>query len=756
MKNVKKVLALLLAVVMVLGLAACAGKQGGEEKKEAKTLVASVEQGLEGKFSPFFSLSQADSDIVGFVSLATFPVDRVGNPVLKGIKGETRSYNGTDYTYYGAADVEITENEDGTVYYDLTMRDDIVYTDGSKATIDDLIFGMYVVLDPTYDGNITMYSLPIEGLDAYRSGMDSRLNLLLKDGPGDYTATDYYTQEQHDAFWSAFYAGGEKFAQEIVDYMVAAAGTTTVAEAAAGWGYELAEDATAADFFAAIVETMGYDLSDDGINYESAGTSISSFIEAEMGADAFAELSIGVETGESAPSITGIQRTGDYSMRVVTTELDATAILQMSMYIAPMAYYGDASQYNYENNQFGFPKGDLSIVRAKTTQPLGAGPYIYKSYENGTVHLEANPDYIYGAPKIDVLDLRETSEANKTSGVVAGTIDIADPSYSTDTAKEIAAYNGFSEDEWEKFDGPVLTTKLIDYLGYGYCGVNPNLVKVGDDPYSDASKNLRKAINTVLAVYRDEAIDSYYGNTATVINYPISNTSWAAPQTTDAGYQIAYSVDVNGNPIYTADMDANAKYAAALEAALGYLEAAGFTVADGKVTAAPAGAKLSYQAEIGGGGTGDHPLFLLLQNASDALASIGITFSINDHTDASALYQTYQQGTAEFWCAAWGSATDPDMFQLYHSEGSTNYYHIKDAQLDKLIMDGRASTDNTYRKSIYKSAMEIILDYGVEVPMYQRSNAFVFSTERVNVNTLPGDMTPYWGWAAEIQTLEMN
>ena len=67
----------------------------------------------------------------------------------------------------------------------------------------------------------------------------------------------------------------------------------------------------------------------------------------------------------------------------------------------------------------------------------------------------------------------------------------------------------------------------------GYIGVNPNRVKVGDDPASDASKNLRKAIATILSVYRDEGINSYYGETASVINYPISNTSWAAPVTTD-------------------------------------------------------------------------------------------------------------------------------------------------------------------------------------------------------------------------------
>ena len=77
---------------------------------------------------------------------------------------------------------------------------------------------------------------------------------------------------------------------------------------------------------------------------------------------------------------------------------------------------------------------------------------------------------------------------------------------------------------------------------------------------------------TVIAAYRDEGIDSYYGDTATVINYPISNTSWAAPSVTDDGYQIAYSTDVDGNEIYTSDMKSEDKYAAALQAALGYFE----------------------------------------------------------------------------------------------------------------------------------------------------------------------------------------
>jgi len=77
---------------------------------------------------------------------------------------------------------------------------------------------------------------------------------------------------------------------------------------------------------------------------------------------------------------------------------------------------------------------------------------------------------------------------------------------------------------------------------------------VAGEPGSEASKNLRKGFATVLSVYRDTAFDSYYGDAAAVINYPISSTSWAAPQATDEGYRVAFSVDVDGNPIYTAEM----------------------------------------------------------------------------------------------------------------------------------------------------------------------------------------------------------
>ena len=780
MKHMKQLIALLLALVLCLGLlAGCASKTtddttptdttpaddtskddttepSGEDTTDDTAgnpdgTIVIAETGFEGKFSPFFAASSADQAAHALTQVALLGADRRGEMVLNGIEGETRSYNGTDYTYYGPADCVVTENDDGTVTYAITLRDDITFSDGTPMTIDDVIFNMYVYLDPTYDGSATFYSVPIVGIDEYRGGMDTRMNVILAAGPDGYEANDLFTEEQYNTFWAAFQTAGEKFAQSIADYVLEnygeAYGAVDFPTAVALWGYE-ANDA--AELWSKIVETYGYDVSDDGINKEVATTSISDFLAEEIG-DTWSEYTVGVQTGESADHVEGIVKTGDYSMTLTTSELSTTAIYQLQMEIAPLHYYGDVSLYDYDNNSFGFPKGDLSIVREKTSSPMGAGPYIFNNYSDGVFYTDANPNYYLGAPKNGHVSMKETQEADKITGVQSGSLDISDPSFSLEVVDQIADINGAEGD-----DGAVITTRLMDFRGYGYVALAAGNVKVGDDPASEESKDLRKAIMTVVAAYRDEGIDSYYGETASVINYPISNTSWAAPQVTDDGYKVAYSTDVEGNAIYTSDMSTEDKYAAALNAALGYFEAAGYTVENGQVTAAPEGAAMEYTVNIGGGGNGDHPTFQVLTNAAAALKTIGFNLIVNDMANASDLYASYQSGEAEGWVAAWQSTNDPDMYQLYHSQGSTNYYEINDPDLDELIIAARQTTDQEARKAMYKEAMEIILDWGVELPVYQRSEASIFSSERIVVDSIPKDMTPYWTFLSEIDQIQVQ
>ena len=771
----KRALALILSLVMCVGLFTACGEQknpdgnGGGESKDTPLVVGY--SAFNQKFSPFFSETEYDQDVWVMTSLGMLNSDRQGQIIMKGIEGETHNYNGTDYTYYGPADCEIVQKDDGTVDYNFKMREDLVFSDGEKVTIDDVIFSMYVLCDPTYDGNSTLYAAPIQGMAAYRAGMTTLAKALAAAGRDNADFT-YWTEEQQTKFWDNFDKGLVPFAEGIVAACVEGGLNTEgdIAGAAANWGFDgLAADATIQDFAMAIGNQYGWVFS--AMEKEVGNTDALSTM---MDADVYNDYpTTGVKTGESADSITGIKKTGDYSMTVTLDKVDATAIYQLGVTIAPLHYYGDPAQFDAENNKFGFPKGDLSSVRAKTTEPMGAGPYKFLKYEDGVVYFEANENYFLGAPKTKYLNFQQCmSDDDKLNGVITGTIDITDPTFSNDTVDAITKANNGSG-----VDGDKITTDTVDNLGYGYLGMSAACVNVGGEPGSDASKNLRKAFATVFSVYRDVAIESYYGERASVINYPISNTSWAAPQPTDDGYKVAFSVDVNGNDIYTSGMSADERYAAALQAALGYFEAAGYTVTDGKLTAAPAGAKLEYELQIPADGSGDHPSFMMVSEAKKALETIGMNLIITDLSDSSGLWTGIDAHQVDMWCAAWGATVDPDMYQIYYSDvanckgdlgtgknpfggaaqgGSNKMYCIADPELDNLIMTARESLDQSYRKTMYKACLDIVVDWAVEVPVYQRQNAIIFSTERVNMSTVTPDITTFYKWYSEIEKIELN
>lgn len=605
------------AFLVALLLAGC-GRREIVSQTKGDTLVVSSAN-FDGKFSPFFYTNVYEGEVLDLIHLTLLPTDREGGVITGGIAGQVRPYNGTDYDYKGIADCVITENQDGTVAYDVTLREGVRFSDGSEITIDDVIFSFYVAVDPSYDGTMTVYSLPVLGLGEYRDG--------------------------------------------------------------------------------------------------------------------------------TAPSVAGLQRLSDRKMRLVTTEFAATTIYTLAdLPVVPLHYYGSEKDYDFSQNRFGFPKGDLSRVKSVTTKPMGAGPYTFVSYAGGVVTLEANGNYWKGKPKIRYIQFREGQDADKVTGVSAGTLDIADPTYSAETAKAIA-----------QAGNRVYAVKTPN-LGYGYVGLQARNVKVGTDPGSEASKNLRKAIATVIAVYRDVAVDSYYGASANVIEYPISDTSWAAPRPTDALYRRAFSLDVSGEPIYTPSMTTSQRYEKALQAALAYFQAAGYTVENGRLTAAPQGAKLSYEVLVGAGGSGDHPTFMALTMASEALRKIGFTLTVTDVSDFSLLTNAVNAGTAELFAMAWTASADPDLYQIYHSQGGSNdkAYSLKDPELDELILMARQSGDQGFRKTIYKECLERIADWAVEIPMYQRLNAVIFSTERVDLSTLTPDITAFWDWQNDIELLEMR
>ena len=142
MKKTRRIVASLLAATMAVSLlASCSSKKdtgasdGTKATGEAGAGDATgslVYAGGEftAKCSAFFSEVVPDSDVVAQCSAALLTQDRNGAMVLKGIEGETREYNGKQYTYKGISDLVVTENSDGTVYYDFTLKDGLKFVDG--------------------------------------------------------------------------------------------------------------------------------------------------------------------------------------------------------------------------------------------------------------------------------------------------------------------------------------------------------------------------------------------------------------------------------------------------------------------------------------------------------------------------------------------------------------------------------------------------------------------------------------------------
>jgi peptide/nickel transport system substrate-binding protein len=796
----KKTCALLLTIAMLVGVAL---PMAAFAEGESMPIVSGIDT-LSEKFSPFFAQSGYDVDVEGLTQEALMTLDRSGGIVYNAIEGETRAYNGVDYFYSGIADLKVDYDEAADMTtYTAKIKEGVLFSDGVEMTADDLIFSYYVFLDPTYTGSTQLASYNIIGVDDYRTQTTAdvytkyaALGVSIYEAGKDHvwSADDAWTEEEQTYFWATLEANWKEdvskiiqtclttYAAYIPDYVgvsaedAAASEGLSVITGMALWGYgtmdletgifttavsstaydtKAGQYPTLDDYYAETVAAYGGDPaayasveSPDGTDV--LGITYNAFI------GTYGPLDEAMSGG--IPNITGIKKIDKYTVEVRTTGYEAPAVYSiLGIEVAPMHYYGDAAQYDYDNNKFGFPYGDLSLIQAKTTMPMGAGPYKFVKYENRVVYYEANENYFKGTPVTKYFQFKETSSADVIPGITTGTIDASEMNGTKTNFESIMALNSNGE-----ITGDVITTSKVDNRGYGYIGINAVNVSVGGVANSVESKNLRKALATVLAIHRATAYDSYYGEAASVIQYPISNTSWAAPQPTDPDFKVAFSTDVDGNPIYTAEMTPEETYAAAIAAAKNYLIAAGFTFdeATGMFTAAPEGAKLSYEVIIPGDGLGDHPSFAVLTAAKESLATIGIELVINDPADANVLWDTLDAGEAELWCAAWQTVVDPDMYQTYYGMNSlgmggadSNRYMIQDEQLDKLIIDARKSDDQAYRKALYKQALDIIVDWAVEVPAYQRQNCVVFSTERLDIASITPAITTYWGWLTDIETL---
>ena len=112
-------------------------------------------------FNPFFSTSATDSNVVGMTQSGMLSNDKDGK--------YTYGDNEAAVTKDLAIITEGTPDVNQTTTYYFVLKNNVRFSNGSYLTIKDVLFNLYVYLDPAYTGSSTIYSTDIVGLKAYRT-----------------------------------------------------------------------------------------------------------------------------------------------------------------------------------------------------------------------------------------------------------------------------------------------------------------------------------------------------------------------------------------------------------------------------------------------------------------------------------------------------------------------------------------------------------------------------------------------------------
>lgn len=181
-------------------------------------------------FNPFFTTNAADSSVVGMTQIGMLTNDKDG----KVICGDEYATVAKDYAI---VDNGKEENKGLQTTYYFVLKNNVKYSDGSLLTIKDVLFNLYVYLDPVYTGSSTIYSTDIVGLDAYRSNTtdeteqdsfkdrfkiaaEARISTLIESA---VEAKEMYADEEVDSIYEGIEQyvssmGGDAYKNVLEDY----------------------------------------------------------------------------------------------------------------------------------------------------------------------------------------------------------------------------------------------------------------------------------------------------------------------------------------------------------------------------------------------------------------------------------------------------------------------------------------------------------------------------------------------------------
>lgn len=488
-----------------------------------------------------------------------------------------------------------------------------------------------------------------------------------------------------------------------------------------------------------------------------------------------------------------------YVLHIRINEVDPKALMNFSFTVAPMHYYSNSAEIKKFNDDwaaweaaganpktfndyvkhFGVKFGDSDFMnntvnaKEKIGLPIGAGSYQPSNdqgesdvtkvdasgsrgfFNNNIIYYTRNNNFwTVGADggsqdssklqnaKIRMVVYKVVAADQIIASLKRGDIHFGDPSATSDNVKEL-------------MDAGLQVVRTMT-SGYGYIGINPRYVP---------DHQVRQAIMMAMDI-QGKMIDDYYqGGFAEPIYRPMSKTSWAYPRTAEPMYQY----DKTGNRIKE------------------LVEEAGWRL-NGAGVYAKGNETLDIKFTIAGGST-DHPAYSCFLNAQALLNKYG--FNVQVVTSAQAL-SDLSAGKLAVWAAAWSSAIDPDMYQVYHKDSQASstsnwgYKQIKaDTQkysyeydiiagtglgedtnnmsLSDLIDAARETNSRSERTRLYAQCLDCVMALAVELPTYQRYDIAVYNSSIIDASSLPrhragrdvndednSEIGPYYGLLSRI------
>lgn len=187
MKAFTKIIAGLLLVAMLLATFAACGETGttapessnsgdgpivpGKKYDPERDAVRFAIEGQDGVFNPFFSTTAYDSEITGQTQIGMLTISGKNAAISYGDAHACVAKDYTETRLDANREPISGGNDSDTAYteYAFLIKNGIKFSDGTPLTIKDVLFNLYVYLDPVYTGNATIYSTDIVGLTEYRT-----------------------------------------------------------------------------------------------------------------------------------------------------------------------------------------------------------------------------------------------------------------------------------------------------------------------------------------------------------------------------------------------------------------------------------------------------------------------------------------------------------------------------------------------------------------------------------------------------------